>query len=141
MHNKIELDPQLGYPEEWLCSIFANLTQDLSLALRTAWLSMMIIHKRKMCQAELTEHSHMLANARTAFPSSKRVSHPTLHAPFFVHRPIFVQPSSEALLAHFLADSFLTVSAQIVCEPWLVSCGVDEMELGSFDRSSFGVTR
>ncbi len=66
---------QLGFPEEWLRSIFANLTQDLYSALRAAWLSMMIIHKHHMCQAELTEYSRMLAFARAASPyAAKRVS-------------------------------------------------------------------
>ena len=64
---------QLGFPEAWLSSIFANLTQDLYVALRAAWLSTMIIHKHHMCHAELTEHSRVLAIARAAAPASAKV--------------------------------------------------------------------
>ena len=43
-----------------MCSIFTNLTEDLNVALRAAWLSSMIIHKQ-----------HMLTAKRSTFSQSR----------------------------------------------------------------------
>jgi hypothetical protein len=48
---------QSGFSEEWLCSIFSNLTEDLLESLRAAWLSVMIIHLHSMQQADNTAYS------------------------------------------------------------------------------------
>jgi hypothetical protein len=50
---------QAGHSEEWLCSIFANLTEDLEIALRSAWLATMIVHCQSMRQADRSLHTHM----------------------------------------------------------------------------------
>jgi hypothetical protein len=59
----------LGYSEDWLCSIFANLTEDLYVALRAAWLSGMIVHKYRMLQAEQSDlcriRASMCGNAQS----------------------------------------------------------------------------
>ena len=50
---------QTGHSEWWMCSIFANLTDDLAAALRDAWLASMIYGRQAN---RLAEHS---ANNRT----------------------------------------------------------------------------
>jgi hypothetical protein len=50
---------QAGHSEEWLCSIFANLTEDLEIALRSAWHATMIVHYQSMRQAEGSLHNRM----------------------------------------------------------------------------------
>ena len=52
---------QVGHSEDWLCSVFSNLTEDLYVALRAAWLSGMIVHKHHMLQAGQSEISIMRA--------------------------------------------------------------------------------
>jgi hypothetical protein len=44
--------PQAGHREEWLCSMFSNLTEDLEIALRSAWLATMIVHSQSIRHAE-----------------------------------------------------------------------------------------
>jgi hypothetical protein len=43
---------QEGHSEEWLCSIFANLTEDLEIALQAAWHATMVVHNQCMRQAD-----------------------------------------------------------------------------------------
>jgi hypothetical protein len=62
--SRSQIDTQVGLSEDWLCSIFSNLTEDLSVALRAAWLSGMIVHKYHMLQAEASAFSRMRAFAR-----------------------------------------------------------------------------
>jgi hypothetical protein len=50
---------QAGHSEEWLCSIFANLTEDLEIALRSAWHATMIVHYQSMRQANVSLHTYM----------------------------------------------------------------------------------
>ena len=62
--KSFQIDVQAGYSEEWLCTIFSNLTDDLYVALRAAWLSGMIVHKHHMLQAGQSEFSRMRAFVR-----------------------------------------------------------------------------
>jgi hypothetical protein len=43
---------QAGHSEEWLCSIFASLTEELEFVIRAAWLSMKILQRKCMQIAE-----------------------------------------------------------------------------------------
>jgi hypothetical protein len=43
---------QAGHSEEWLCTIFSNLTEELEIALRAAWHATMVVHSQCMRQAE-----------------------------------------------------------------------------------------
>lgn len=43
---------QAGFSEQWLCSLFGNLTEDLNVALRAALISTYIIQKHSMISAE-----------------------------------------------------------------------------------------
>ena len=72
MHELIspKFNRQGGFSEAWLSSIFSNLTEDLYVALRAAWLSGMIVHKYHMLHAEQTEFSRI----RSAIRASSRAS-------------------------------------------------------------------
>ena len=50
---------QAGHPESWLCSIFANLTDDLAAALRDAWLTSMILRRQATGLAEGSTYNRM----------------------------------------------------------------------------------
>jgi hypothetical protein len=50
---------QAGHPESWLCSIFANLTDDLAAALRDAWLASMILLSEANLMAERSTYNRM----------------------------------------------------------------------------------
>ncbi len=49
--------PQAGHSEAFLCSVFANLTDELVGALRDAWLAMMVAQRRAMRRAEDSPHN------------------------------------------------------------------------------------
>ena len=48
-----------GLSEEWLCSLFGNLPEDLCDALRAAYVSSLIVHKHNMTRAETSTHNRM----------------------------------------------------------------------------------
>ena len=48
----MQTDRQIGYSEAWLQAIFANLSDDLALALRDAWLASMLEQRESMLIAE-----------------------------------------------------------------------------------------
>ncbi len=66
-------DRQRGFSEDWLRSICSNLTKDLYVALRAAWLSGMIVHKHHMLHAEQTEFSRMRSVIRCRVRASLEV--------------------------------------------------------------------
>jgi hypothetical protein len=53
----IILNSQVGYSEAWLCSIFSNLSDELSHALQEAWFATMLMEWMRMKVAENSLHN------------------------------------------------------------------------------------
>mmetsp|Transcript_35742 Transcript_35742/g.93760 ORF Transcript_35742/g.93760 Transcript_35742/m.93760 type:complete len:249 (-) Transcript_35742:310-1056(-) len=58
---------QVGYPEEWLCSIFNNLPDELSEALRAAYFGVSIVHEMNMQRAQDSFCNRMRQTIRNLF--------------------------------------------------------------------------
>ena len=57
--SSLRINRQVGHSEAWLCSIFTNLSEDLALALRDAWLAVMIEQRACMLIAEASVDNRM----------------------------------------------------------------------------------
>jgi hypothetical protein len=75
---------QAGHPELWLCSIFANLTDDLAAALRDAWFSSMILRRQATHQAENSAYNRM----RRALVGAVDEAEVTIMSPFVGYSPL-----------------------------------------------------
>jgi hypothetical protein len=69
---------QAGHPESWLCSIFANLTDDLATALRDAWLASMILLSEANLMAERSTFNRMRRAVASAIDDVEVITLPSI---------------------------------------------------------------
>ena len=140
-------DAQVGHSEDWLCSIFSNLTEDLYVALRAAWLSGMIVHKHHMLQAGQSKFSSMRAFVRQHALGSKvprRSTRARCACSFAAHPDNGSSESKHLLIRTVYRGKDPAAIAQDPAEEelWLYELGrMGGFELCAYDRASVAVTR
>jgi hypothetical protein len=116
---------QAGFSEEWLCSIFSNLTDELHVALRAATVSAFIIHKYNMMRAESSTYNRMRLAMGWLFGRCNEEDQVIL-----------------SFDKRFLYSLTAGSAQQWQDQPWRYEgSGMEDEELGVFDRARVGIAR